>query len=556
MTTTFETRLTPDLVRHYTDAGYWTDRVITDFLDEHAGATPDATAFVDSRRSITFGELKQEADRCALGLLELGVGPGDVVSFQLPNWIEWIVLHLAVTRIGAVNNPLIPIYRDREVGFMMELVGSKLVVVPREFRGYDYPGMVERVRPQLPDLEHVLVVDRPAGAASSDGAASTDGTLDWDEFLATPWEERRDPAELAALRPDPNHVTLVIFTSGTTGEPKGVLHTHNTLVAANNPLPQRLGIDADTVFHMASTLAHLTGFLYGARLGIQNGRPCVLQDVWDATRFCELVEEHRVSYTSAATPFLHDLLQTAASTDRDLSSLRLFCCMGAPIPRVMVRRAQELLPGMTVLGGWGQTENALVTLGIPGDPEAKIVETDGYPWPGMSIRVVGPDGQPRAATEEGALQVEGPFVTVGYAHRPQLTEQAFHDGWFDTGDLATIDEDGYVKIVGRTKDIIIRGGENIPVAYVENILYEHPDIESLAVVGIPDPRLQEQAVLVCQMRDGTEPLTLESLRAFLGEKGVAKQYWPEHVRVVDALPRTASGKIQKFKVRDTVKDAR
>jgi len=230
--------------------------------------------------------------------------------------------------------------------------------------------------------------------------------------------------------------------------------------------------------------------------------------------------------------------------------------MGAPIPRVMVRRAQELLPGMTVLGGWGQTENALVTLGIPGDPEAKIVETDGHPWPGMRIRVVGPDGQPRAATEEGALQVEGPFVTVGYAHRPQLTEQAFHDGWFDTGDLATIDEDGYVKIVGRTKDIIIRGGENIPVAYVENILYEHPDIESLAVVGIPDPRLQEQAVLVCQMRDGTEPLTLESLRAFLGEKGVAKQYWPEHVRVVDALPRTASGKIQKFKVRDTVKDAR
>lgn len=541
----FETRLTPELIRRYSDAGYWRDRVLTDFLDEHAADTPDATAFVDSRGSVTFGELKERSDRVALGLLELGVGPGDVVSFQLPNWVEWVVVHLAATRIGAVSNPLIPIYREREVGFMMGLGETKVVVVPREFRGYDYPAMIERARAEVPTLEHVIVVD-----------GQGEGTWSWADFTATPWEERRDPAQLSSLRPDPNEVTLLIFTSGTTGEPKGVMHTHNTLVSANDPLPDRLGIGGDTVFHMASTLAHLTGFLYGARLGLQNGRPCVLQDVWDPRRFCDLVEEHHISYTSAATPFLHDLLDVPGLAERDLSSMRLFCCMGAPIPRAMVRRAREALPGMTVLGGWGQTENALVTLGVPGDPEEKIVETDGHPWPGMHIRVVGPDGGELPAGTEGALQVEGPFVTVGYAKRPEWTASAFHDGWFDTGDLATIDEQGYVKISGRTKDIIIRGGENIPVAYVENVLYEHPDLAALALVGLPDPRLQERAALVCVMREGAEPLDLDGLRRFLEGKGVARQYWPERVAVVDELPRTSSGKIQKFRIRESLQEQR
>ena len=238
----------------------------------------------------------------ALGLLELGVRPGDVVSYQLPNWVEFLVLHHAATRIGAVNNPLIPIYRDREVGFMVGLAESKVLVVPQEFRGYDYPAMVERLRPQWPALQHVLVVGP--------------GTGSWEEFAGTPWEERRDPAELAALRPDPNDPTLLIFTSGTTGEPKGVLHTHHTLMAANAPLPNRLGVGPDDVIHMASTFAHLTGFLYGVRLPVQvGGATAVYQDVWDPEQFTELVEAHRITYTSAATPFLHDTLKTPSSAD-------------------------------------------------------------------------------------------------------------------------------------------------------------------------------------------------------------------------------------------------
>jgi cyclohexanecarboxylate-CoA ligase len=537
----FETILTAEQVQRYTAEGLWAGRLITDFLDEVAASDPDKLAAIDARGQTTYGELKALSDRAALGLLELGVRPGDVVSFQLPNWTEFLVLHFALTRIGAVNNPLIPIYRDREVGFMVALARSKVIVVPQEFRGYDYPGMVQRLRGDWPELRHVLVVDGP----------TTDTQTSWQEFIETPWEERRDPAELEALRPDPDEVTLLIFTSGTTGEPKGVMHTHNTLIAANAPLPDRLGVGPDSVVHMASTFAHLTGFLYGVRLPTQvGGATAVYQDVWDPARFVDLVEEHRITYTSAATPFLHDTLQVPGLAGRDLSSLRLFCCMGAPIPRAIMREARRALPGLTVLGGWGQSENALVTLGVPGDPEEKLVERDGYPWPGMEVRVVGFGGEPLDPGQEGRLQVRGPFLFVGYAERLELTRASFDGDWFETGDLATIDAEGYLNITGRTKDVIIRGGENIPVAYIENVLYEHPSLTGVAVVGVPDPRLQERACAVVTLVPGVDSFTLAEMRAFLDRKGVSRHYWPESLEVVGELPRTASGKIQKFQLRD------
>ena len=539
----FETILTTERVAQHTSQGHWLDRTITDYLDEWVATTPDKVAFVDPRRQITYAELKAEVDQAALGLLELGVEPGDVVSFQLPNWIEWVVVHYAATRIGAISNPLIPIYRSREIDFMVGLAESKVIVLPAEFRGFDYVGMVDDLRPNWPALQHVLVVDGKLGQ----------GTSSWQDFMDTSRKQR----DLASLRPDPNEVTLLIFTSGTTGEPKGVMHTHNTVVAANDALPSRLGITSDTVFHMASTLAHLTGFLYGARLNVQNGATAVFQDIWDNERFVELVEEHGITYTSAATPFLHDTLNAPNLTDHDMSTLVRFCCMGAPIPRSIVREAKAKLPDTVVLGGWGQSENGLVTLGIPGDAEDKIIDTDGFPWPGMEIRTVDFAGEPVAAGEEGRLQVRGPFLFVGYAKRLDLTRELVDgDGWFDTGDLARIDADGYVRISGRTKDVIIRGGENIPVAYIENALYENPKIASVAVIAVPDPRLQERACACVVLAEDAGELTFAEMQEFLEGKGVAKQYWPEELKVLDAFPTTPSGKIQKFQLREQVgKDA-
>jgi cyclohexanecarboxylate-CoA ligase len=537
----FETMLDADRVTAHARDGLWRDLTITDLLDDAAERHPDKLAFVDSRAAITFAELRRQVDRAAAGLLEFGVLPGDVVSFQLPNRIEWIVVHLAVTRLGAVSNPLIPIYREREIRYMVGFAESTVVIVPQRFRGFDYPEMIAKLRPQWPALRHVLVVD-------GDDAP---GFHAWETFMSTPWEARHGRDELALLRPDPNAVTLLIFTSGTTGEPKGVMHTHNTVVAAVDALPPRLGLDAHSVIHMASTLGHLTGFLYGAHLPIHLGATGVLQDIWDAACFVQLVERHRITYTSAATPFLHDLVNTPALTGHDVSSLRMFCCMGAPIPRAIVRRARAVLPGLLVLGGWGQTEDALVTLGVPGDPDEKIIDTDGFPWPGMHIRVVDDDGAPRPAGTVGNLQVHGPFLFVGYARRLDATRGLFDESWFDTGDLASIDADGYLRIAGRTKDVIVRGGENIPVAYLEDVLHEYPGVTAAAVVAIPDPRLQERACACLTVEPGTD-MSLELLRRFLSGKGVAKSYWPERVEVLDELPRTPSGKIQKYRLRELI----
>ncbi|WP_018180794.1 AMP-binding protein [Jongsikchunia kroppenstedtii] len=535
----FETLLTPERIARETDAGHWRGKVITDFLDEYAAATPDKVAFIDSRRQVTFAELKSEVDAFARGLYVKGIRSGDVVSFQIPNWIEWIVVHYAATQIGAISNPLIPIYREREVGFMVGLAAPKLIVVPREFRGFEYPPMLDGLAPDWDVAPEVVVV----------------GERSWDDLLTA--GEAVDPAVLPSLRPEPNDVTLLVFTSGTTGEPKGVLHTHNTMVAANDPLPERLGIGPGSVLHMASTLAHLTGFLYGARLGIQNGATCVLQDIWDASTFVELVERYGITYTSAATPFLHDLVAAPGLAEHDTTSLIRFCCMGAPIPRAMVREATEKLPRLVVVGGWGQTEEGLVTIGIPGDPEDKIVDTDGYPWPGMDIRVVDANGVEQSPGAEGALQVRGPFVFVGYAERLELARRQMvasdddRGDWFDTGDLAFLDEEGYLRISGRTKDVIIRGGENIPVAYIENVLYEHRDIDAVAVVAVPDPRLQERACACVVLTAGSR-LDLEQMQEFLSAKGVAKQYWPEKLVVFDSFPTTPSGKVQKFQLRQQV----
>ena len=399
------------------------------------------------------------------------------MSFQLPNWIEFLVLHFAATRIGAVSNPLIPIYRDREVGFMVGFAESKVLVVPREFRKFDYPAMVDRLRPTWPALQHVFVVDGQPG----------DANPSWESFMDTPWEQRRDPAELTTVRPDPNEVTLLMFTSGTTGEPKGVMHTHNSLVAAIAPLPERLGVNSDSVIHMASTVAHLTGLLYGVRLQTQIGATGVYQDVWSNERFVELIEQHRITLTSAATPFLHDTLNAPNIDAHDVSSLVRFCCFGAPIPPAIVRQARQRWPELAVISGWGQTEDALVTLGIPGDSEEKVVDRAGYPLPGMQIRVVDEAGTVLPADTDGRLQVTGPFLFAGYAKRLEMTRELFDGKWFDTGDIARIDPDGYLKISGRTKDVIIRGGENIPVAYVENALYENPKIASVAVDRHPGP---------------------------------------------------------------------
>ena len=534
-----ETILSPEYIKKYESV--WPNKTILDYLNDAIEKDPDKVAIVDKKSRYTYRELGKMVDRVALGLLELGLGKGDVISIQLPNWNEFIILHYAATRIGAITNPLIPIYRDREIGYMVGMVESKMLVIPDEFRGYDYPAMIDRLSHQWPVLQHVYVVGEQVPPHMKSLAS----------LFNKPWEEIRDPGILDEITHDPNEVTEIIFTSGTTGNPKGVMHTHNTICVSTNYWVDHLQLTSDDVMFMASTFAHQTGFGYGVRLPTTLGGTGVYQDVWNPLEFIELIEEEGITFTAGATPYLQDMMQLEGVESRNIDSLKVFAAMGAPIPVALVKEASKKVK-FAILSGWGQTESGLVTLTKLNDREEKLTGTDGAALYNMEVKVIDADGNPCPPNQEGDLLSRGPALFVGYLKNIEGTLSEYEDGWFITGDRAYKDEDGYIRITGRNKDIILRGGENIPVAYVENVLYEQEDILDAQLIALPDPRLQEKACAVISMKPGKQPLSFAELQAFLKEKGVAKQYWPEYLEVVDEFPRTASGKIQKFKLKEKV----
>jgi cyclohexanecarboxylate-CoA ligase len=484
--------------------------------------------------TVSYRQLGRAVNRMALGLLELGVAPGDVVAFQMPNWWQFTALYLACARVGAVANPLLPIFRERELKFMLGFAEAKVIAVPRRFRGHDYPAMLAGLRGELPALRHVLAVeDGPDGS--------------FEQALLARREDGRDAAALLGQRrPGPDEVTEVIYTSGTTGEPKGVMHTPNTLLGAVLPLIGMLGLTAEDATLMGSPLAHQTGFLYGLLTPLVLGAKAVLMDIWDPAQAARHIHEERVTFTMGSTPFVADLADTPALARHDVSSLRLFVTAGAPVPRVLVQRARERL-GAHILSAWGMTENGAATCTGPEDPPEKVFESDGRAIAGDEVRVVDASGKPVPPGREGRLQARGTSQFVGYLKRPEKYDTDAQ-GWFETGDLARMDADGFIRISGRSKDIIIRGGENVPVAEVEGVLYQHPAVQDVALVAMPDERLGERACAFVQLRNG-QRLTFEEMVAYLESQRMARAYFPERLEVVDALPRTASGKIQKFMLR-------
>ncbi|MDO8839489.1 MAG: cyclohexanecarboxylate-CoA ligase [Parvibaculum sp.] len=521
---------------------FWPGKLITDYLDRCIAEVPDKTAVADFNSTtnketrLNYRDFGKIVDRIAIGLAELGVEKGDVVSCQLPNWWQFTALYLACVRIGAVINPLMPIFRERELSFMLGLAESKVLVIPRAFRGCDYPAMVTNIRADLPWLKHVLVI-------GGDGETSFEKVL-----LDTPWEQRRDAGRLfAARRPDPDDVTQLMYTSGTTGEPKGVMHTSNTLLSNILICAECLGLGRDDVMFMASPMAHQTGFMYGLVMPILVGATAILQDVWELKRASASIAREGITFTMASTPFLSDLTETVAADGSDVSRLRIFLVAGAPIPRALVERARQIL-GTNIVSAWGMTENGLVTTTRLDDPDDKAINTDGRALPGMEVQVVDSDNRPLPAGEEGMLKARACSTFVGYLKRPDWYN---HDaeGWFDTGDLARIDGEGYIRLTGRSKDVIIRGGENIPVVEIEGLLFRHPDIQDVAIVGVPDERLGERACAFIVPKPGRE-VGLREVVAFLEEHRMARQYLPERAEIVGELPRTPSGKVQKFKLRE------
>lgn len=523
--------------------GYWLNQTILDFLRSAVEKNPDKTALVSvkvenqTEQTFSYQQLWDMTNKIALGLKQLGVEKNDVVSCQLPNWWEFTLLYLACSRMGAVLNPLMSIFRERELEFMLKHGESKVFVVPKTFRNFNHEQLANQLQNKLDSLKHVVVVNG-------------EGENNFDHLLLNHGLEQDASAvaELDSLESGPDDITQLIFTSGTTGEPKGVMHTANTLFSNIVPYAERLHLTENDVVLMASPMAHQTGFMYGLMMPIQLNTKVVLQDVWDVAKAVDLIHQHQVNFTMASTPFLNDLSNTVAEQHDKVDSLKIFLCAGAPIPGPLVQKARETL-GVKVISAWGMTECGAVTLTLPEDEDERSFNTDGIALPGVEIKIVDKKGQTKAVNESGRLMIRTCSNFGGYLKRPHLNDTDT-EGWFDTGDIAYQDEQGYIRICGRKKDVIIRGGENIPVAEIESLLYKHPNIATVALVAYADERMGERACAIIKLKDQTKPLSFNELVDFLKTHNLAMQYLPERLEIWDEIPMTPSGKIQKFKLRE------
>ena len=511
---------------------------------------PDATAVTDTGtpgpgRTWTWAELDAQADQVASLLLELGVQPGEPVAYQLPNWGEFVVITLAALRIGAVCCPLMPIYRAHEMAFMLRRSGARVLFVPGRFRGRDYPAEVSALlsAPAKPALAHVVVINLPHSLPDD----PDHGPICWLDYAAAVNRQRPGRAALADRVPAPTGRAQLLFTSGTSGEPKGVVHRMDALSRAAAMEVRQLGLtSADRIF-IPSPLAHQTGFLYGMWLSFVLGAAQILQPVWDGRAALRALRGYGGTFVQAATPFLADLVRAVAETGEPPTGLRIFVATGAAVPRGLAEQATRAL-GAAVCGAWGTTETCLGSLAAPGAEPAMVWGTDGRALRDVKLRVTDDGGNVLAPGQEGNFEVHSPTLFEGYLDHPEWTAEAMTpDGWYRSGDLASIDAAGYVRITGRVKDVINRGGEKIPVAGIEQLLHTHPLVREIAIVAMPDERLGERA---CAFAVAGPGFDFAEMQRFLDGRQVAKQYWPERLEVIGSMPRNPVGKIKKFVLRD------
>ncbi len=540
------TRLTPALVETLTRAGHWPNATFAAALVEQVRTRPAKTAVVDERLRLTYADLAERTLRLAARLAARGIGRGDVVSCILPNRAEAIALFYATNALGAIANPIVPIYGAREIGFILRQVESAAIVVPDRFRGVDFPALIDRLTPEVPSLRERIVV----------GGSAPRGWSAFEELWRDAGDERPSAASKAPAGDigavDPNDIMIILYTSGTTAEPKGVLHSNNTLLCECRGTLRYHGLTADEVFVMASPVSHIAGLLYGIMLPILLGGTSVLMEQWDPERFLALVERERGTYSAGATPFLQGVLDCPALDRYDTRSLRLFTCGGADVPPELIRRAIRRL-GVRSGRGYGSTEFPSITSSAgPDVPDPKRAETDGAPLVGNEVELRDAADRPAGGGEEGEIWARGPELCLGYRD-PALNVEAFDGrGFFRTGDLGRFDADGYLTVTGRVKDIIVRGGEKLSAKEIESLLCEHPSVHSAAVVPMPDRTLGERVCAVVVPAPGGVAPTLGELVRFLEAKEISRRKLPERLEVVDELPTTASGKVAKHVLKDRV----
>jgi acyl-CoA synthetase (AMP-forming)/AMP-acid ligase II len=528
--------IAPELAARYRAAGWWTDESLGQVLDEGLRDHPDVPFTFRSAShpwAGTYRTVHELGRRVAGGLQRQGVGPGDVVAFQTPNWLEGAITFYAASFVGAVVVPVVHFYGPKELAYILGQTGVDLFVVADRFGPIDYLANLDAVREMGIDVSSVYVV--------GDRGGRTD-LASFDELL--------DAEPLAEVVPvDPDAPAVIGYTSGTTSNPKGVVHSHNTALAEVRQLG---AVSPETGYPplLAAPIGHAIGMLAGLLLPVVAGKPVHLLDHWDPGEVLELMVTEQLSVSGGVPYFLLSLLDHPDCTPAHHAMMPSMGMGGAAVPAAVTDRARSL--GIRITRAYGSTEHPSITGSAHEAPDDKAGYTDGEPLDGNEVRLVDPTGRDVAAGEPGEILSRGPELCVGFTE-PQLLDAAFDaDGWFHTGDIGVMDADGYLTIVDRTKDIIIRGGENISALEVEDQLLALPAVAEVAVVAAPDARLGEHACAFVRLVAGRS-IDLAEIREHLTEVGLARQKWPEELRIVDDLPRTPSGKVQKYVLREQLR---
>ena len=521
----------------YRQQGLWGDASLADYWQQTARAMPDKIAVVDNHgASYTYSALDHAASCLANWMLAKGIESGDRIAFQLPGWCEFTVIYLACLKIGAVSVPLLPSWREAELVWVLNKCQAKMFFAPTLFKQTRPVDLILPLQNQLPQLQQIVGVDKLAPATSS---------LSLSQIIAD------NTSLTTAITTHGDELAAVLFTSGTEGLPKGVMLTHNNILASERAYCVRLNLTWQDVFMMPAPLGHATGFLHGVTAPFLIGARSVLLDIFTPDACLALLEQQRCTCMLGATPFVYDLLNVLEKQPADLSALRFFLCGGTTIPKKVARECQQL--GIKLLSVYGSTESSPHAVVNLDDPLSRFMHTDGYAAAGVEIKVVDDARKTLPPGCEGEEASRGPNVFMGYFDEPELTARALdEEGWYYSGDLCRMDEAGYIKITGRKKDIIVRGGENISSREVEDILLQHPKIHDACVVAMPDERLGERSCAYVVLKAPHHSLSLEEVVAFFSRKRVAKYKYPEHIVVIEKLPRTVSGKIQKFLLRKDI----
>ena len=521
----------------YRQQGLWGDASLADYWQQTARAMPDKIAVVDNHgASYTYSALDHAASCLANWMLAKGIESGDRIAFQLPGWCEFTVIYLACLKIGAVSVPLLPSWREAELVWVLNKCQAKMFFAPTLFKQTRPVDLILPLQNQLPQLQQIVGVDKLAPATSS---------LSLSQIIAD------NTSLTTAITTHGDELAAVLFTSGTEGLPKGVMLTHNNILASERAYCARLNLTWQDVFMMPAPLGHATGFLHGVTAPFLIGARSVLLDIFTPDACLALLEQQRCTCMLGATPFVYDLLNVLEKQPADLSALRFFLCGGTTIPKKVARECQQR--GIKLLSVYGSTESSPHAVVNLDDPLSRFMHTDGYAAAGVEIKVVDDARKTLPPGCEGEEASRGPNVFMGYFDEPELTARALdEEGWYYSGDLCRMDEAGYIKITGRKKDIIVRGGENISSREVEDILLQHPKIHDACVVAMSDERLGERSCAYVVLKAPHHSISLEEVVAFFSRKRVAKYKYPEHIVVIEKLPRTTSGKIQKFLLRKDI----